>query len=143
MAAINHPLGRAGRGLPLRTPAGHLNWTLIGAVSAVALSAMLPVLQNSAATSQGFDIQAIRQREAEIDGEISLLESDVARLTSLNRIERRAQDIGMVPAANPIFVSVNEPGPAPAKLPAEYLPRRSPQQDAPAPWWKPLVGWLP
>lgn len=81
MAAINHPLGRAGRGLPLRNPAGGLNWTLIGAVALVALTAMLPVIQNSAATSQGFDIQAIRQRETAVNGEISLLESDVARLT--------------------------------------------------------------
>ncbi|HML96901.1 MAG TPA: hypothetical protein PKD75_00325 [Tepidiformaceae bacterium] len=143
MAAIHHPLGRAGRGLPLRNPVGRPNWTVAGAIALVGLCAMLPVIQNSAATSRGFDIQEIRQREARLNGEISLLESDVARLTSLTRIERRAQDIGMVPAANPIFVTVNEPGPAPAKLPAEYLPRRSPEQDAPAPWWKPLVSWLP
>lgn len=143
MAAIHHPLGRAGRGLPLRNPVGRPNWTVAGAIALVGLCAMLPVIQNSAATSRGFDIQEIRQREARLNGEISLLESDVARLTSLTRIERRAQDIGMVPAANPIFVTVNEPGPAPAKLPAEYLPRRSPEQEAPAPWWKPLVSWLP
>jgi hypothetical protein len=129
--------------LPLRNPVGRPNWTVAGAIALVGLCAMLPVIQNSAATSRGFDIQEIRQREARLNGEISLLESDVARLTSLTRIERRAQDIGMVPAANPIFVTVNEPGPAPAKLPAEYLPRRSPEQDAPAPWWKPLVSWLP
>jgi hypothetical protein len=143
MAAIHHPLGRAGRGLPLRNPIGRPNWTVAGAIGLVGLCAMLPVIQNSTATSQGFDIQEIRQREARLNGEISLLESDVARLTSLTRIERRAQDIGMVPAANPIFVTVNEPGPAPAKLPAEYLPRRTPERDAPAPWWKPLVSWLP
>ncbi len=143
MAAIHHPLGRAGRGLPLRNPVGRPNWTVVGAIALVGLCAMLPVIQNSAATSQGFDIQEIRQREARLSGEISLLESDVARLTSLTRIERRAQDIGMVTATNPIFVTVNEPGPAPAKLPAEYLPRRTPEQDAPAPWWKPLVSWLP
>ncbi|GMV85141.1 MAG: hypothetical protein AMXMBFR80_09970 [Dehalococcoidia bacterium] len=129
--------------MPLRNPVGRPNWTVAGAIALVGLCAMLPVIQNSAATSRGFDIQEIRQREARLNGEISLLESDVARLTSLTRIERRAQDIGMVPAANPIFVTVNEPGPAPAKLPAEYLPRRSPEQDAPAPWWKPLVSWLP
>lgn len=143
MAAINHPLGRGGHGIPFGAPFPRPNWWVVTAILLLGVSALLPVVQNSAATSQGFDIQAMRQREAALEGEISLLESDVARLTSLNRIERRAQEIGMVHAANPIFVSVNEPGPAPAKLPADYLPRPIPQQEGPAPWWKPLVSWLP
>jgi len=143
MAAINHPLGRGGHGIPLGGAFGRPNWSIVAALALVVVTALLPVVQNSTATSRGFDIQAIRQREATLDGEISLLESDVARLTSLNRIERRALDIGMIAANNPIFVSVNEPGPAPAKLPAEYLPRPAAQQPGPDPWWKPLVSWLP
>jgi hypothetical protein len=143
MAAINHPLGGQRRGIPVPGGIGSINWWLIGALLVASAAAMLPVIQNSSATSEGFDLQAYQAREAALRSDISLLEADVARLTSLKRIERRALEIGLVEAHDPIFVSVNEPGPAPAKLPAEFLPRPEPQRAEPDPWWKPLVNWLP
>jgi hypothetical protein len=142
MAAINHPFGPARRGLPLPRPFGGINWWIVMAVLLAAFSAMLPVIQNSAATSRGFDIQASQARQAKLSGEVNLLESDVARLTSLARIERRASEIGLAPAANPIYVTVSEPGPQPAKIPAELLPARDALRDAPAPWWRSLLNWL-
>lgn len=143
MAAIHHPLGHARRGLPVPGTPGRPNVILTLVVGATALCAVLPVLQNSLATSRGFDIQASQRQEAQLNGQISLLEGEVASLTSLNRIERRARDIGLGPVEDPIYVSVNEPGPAPAKLPAEYLPRVEAHNVSPSPWWKPLVSWLP
>jgi hypothetical protein len=143
MAAINHPFGQARRGLPIPMPFGGLNWWLLAAVGLAGLSAMLPVIQNSAATSRGFDIQASQARQAELNGQINLLESDVARLTSLSRIERRAGEIGLSPAPNPYYVTVNEPGPQPAKIPAELLPPRETSRAEPASWWRSLLGWLP
>jgi hypothetical protein len=142
MAAINHPLGGR-RGVPVPGGLATVNWWLIAALLVASAAAMLPVIQNSSATSEGFDLQAYQAREASLRSDISLLEADVARLTSLKRIERRARDIGLVEATDPIFVAVTEPGPAPAKLPAEYLPRPEPARGAPEPWWKPLVNWLP
>lgn len=143
MAAINHPLGGQRRGIPVPGGVSGVNWWLIAALLVASAAAMLPVIQNSSATSEGFDLQAYQAREAALQADISLLEADVARLTSLKRIERRAREIGLVEATDPIFVAVNEPGPAPAKLPAEYLPRPEPQRAEPDPWWKPLVNWLP
>jgi hypothetical protein len=143
MAAINHPLGNARRGLPLPVPGLRLNLWLAGAIAAAGISALLPVLQNSLATSRGFDIQASQRQEAELDGQISLLEGEVASLTSVSRIERRALEIGLLPVTDPIYVTVNEPGPAPAKLPSEYLPRADTKPVSSTPWWKPLVSWLP
>ncbi len=142
MAAINHPLGGQRR-IPVAGGLGNVNWWLIGALIVAAAAAMLPVIQNSSATSEGFNLQAYQRQEASLRSDISLLEADVARLTSLKRIERRAREIGLVDATDPIFVHVNEPGPAPAKLPAEYLPRLEPPRGEPASWWKPLVNWLP
>lgn len=143
MAAINHPFG-AGRGRPFfPAPGARINWWAVAAVAVVGLSAMLPVLQNSTATDRGFEIQRTQSEQAQIKGEISLLESDVARLTSSSRIQRRAAEIGLSPATSPIFVVVDEPGPAPAKLPAEYLPGLAPQRTAPEPWWQSLLEWLP
>jgi hypothetical protein len=143
MAAINHPLGNARRGLPIPTPRGDLHIGLGLAIALAAICSLLPVLQNSTATSRGFDIQASERREAELKGEIGLLESEVAGLTSITRIERRALEIGLLPVTDPIFLTVNEPGPAPAKLPSEYLPRTEARKGESAPWWKPLVSWLP
>lgn len=141
MAAINHPYGGARRGLPVRTPFGTLNWWVLSAVLIVGLSAMLPVLQNSTATSQGFRTQSAQAEETRLNGDISLLEADVAELTSLTRIQRRAQEMGLGPSADPIFVHVDEAGPAPAKIPSENLPAATAHSDDPAPWWRSLFSW--
>jgi hypothetical protein len=124
-------------------PGGRINWLLITAIAIVGLSAMLPVIQNSSATTAGFALQDLQARKAQLEGEVRVLESDVARLTSLPRIERRATDIGLSPGSSPYFVTVNEPGPAPAKLPAEYLPVPVREGDGPESWWRSLFKWLP
>ena len=101
MAAINHPLGGARRGLPLPRPVGTLNWWVLGGVLMVGMSAMLPVIQSSAATSEGFRTQQSQSDEERLKGEISLLEADVAQLTSLPRIQRRATELGLGPSRQP------------------------------------------
>lgn len=143
MAAINHPLGHARRGMPLPGVPGRLQFWLVAAIGLAGLCALLPVVQNSVATSRGFDIQASQRQETLLNGEIGLLEADVAELTSLARIERRAKEIGLAPVVDPIYVTVNEPGPAPAKLPSEYLPQEETRPVSSAPLWKSLVSWLP
>ncbi len=144
MAAINHPLGHSRRGIPIPATGGsRLGFALAGAIILAALGALAPVLSNSLATSRGFDLQASQRQETQLNGEIGVLESDVASLTSLARIERRAREIGLLPVTDPIYVTVTEPGPAPAKLPSEYLPRVEAPKATPAPWWKPFVSWLP
>ncbi len=143
MAAINHPLRRPGHGIPFPVPSGRLNLWFALAIGLAAMSAVLPVVQNSLATSRGFDLQASQRQEVQLNGEIGVLESEVASLTSYTRIERRALEIGLAPITDPIYVTVSEPGPAPAKLPSEYLPRVEPPKPGPSPWWKSLVSWLP
>jgi hypothetical protein len=141
MAAINHPLGRPRR-LPLPVPTARPNWWVLSAVAIAGLSAMLPVLQNSAATTRGFEIQQSQAQQARLQGEIGLLESDVARFTSLTRIERRAKEIGLGPSDHPIYITVDEAGPQPAKIPSEYLPPLVPRRDTPDSWWRSLIDWL-
>lgn len=143
MAAINHPLGGARRGIPIPRPIGTLNWWVLGGVLVVGVSAMLPVIQSSTATSEGFRTQQSQSDEAKLQGDISLLEADVAQLTSLPRIQRRATELGLAPAEDPIYVNVDEAGPAPAKIPSEFLPTAVPKTDLPEPWWKSIVNLLP
>jgi hypothetical protein len=142
MAAISHPLGRPRR-LPLRPPLAQPNWWVLAGVLVAGFGAMLPVLQNSTATSEGFGAQRYQAETARLNGDVSVLGADVARLTSLARIQQRATELGLGPGENPIYVTVEEPGPAPAKIPSEYLPKVVPQRLAPAPWWDSLFGWLP
>jgi hypothetical protein len=141
MAAINHPLGGARRGIPM--PGPRINGWIVGAVVAVGIGATLPVLQNSMATSRGFDNQALEAQRVELQSEIRQLEAEVAQFDSIDRIERRARTIGLVPASDAIYVTVSEPGPAPARIPSEFLPRVEPERDSPDSWWRSLVRWLP
>jgi hypothetical protein len=116
---------------------------VVAAIVVVGFSAMLPVVQNSSATSEGFEIQQLEAHRSRTKGELGMLESDVARLTSLDRIQQRALEIGLSPAQSPVFVAVDEAGPAPAKIPAEYLPEPAPPRGGPSPWWQTLLKRLP
>lgn len=142
MATIHQPLGGVRRGIPIPRPRIRINGWIAGGLLLAGLGAALPVLETSVATSRGFDNQALVAERIALEGEISDLEAQAANFTSLQRIERRAQSIGMVPADDPIYIQVDEPGPAPAKIPAGYLPAATPEVAKPESWWKSLIEWL-
>jgi len=141
MAAINHPYGQR-RSLPVPVRLPGINGWVLAAIVVAGLAAMLPVLQNSTATSRGFQVQRLDAEQTRINGELRLLEADVAQLTSLPRIQRRAAEIGLGPGETPIYVTITEPGPAPAKIPSEYLPGPAPKTDEPESWWQSLLKWV-
>jgi len=120
-----------------------INWWVLGAITLASVSAMLPVLQNSSTTSRGFEVQELQAQQVRLQGEIAAVEADVARLTSLARIKKRAGELGLVPATSPLYITVDEAGPAPAKIPAEYLPlpERTPKPQESG--WGSLLRWLP
>jgi hypothetical protein len=140
MAAIQRPFRGS---VPLPAPVRAINWWVMGAVALATASAMLPVLQNSSTTSRGFEVQALQAKQVRLEGETALVEADVARLTSLARIQKRASELGLVPATSPIYISVDEAGPAPAKIPAEYLPAPRRADPEPENGWGSLLKWLP
>ena len=116
---------------------GLFNGWIIAGIAVLGISAVLPVVQDSTATSQGFQIQTMQADNTKLESQISQTEADVAALTSLARIQRRANEIGLIPGQKPIYVTITTPGPAPAKLPAEYLPGASQSQAGPDSWWRP------
>lgn len=142
MAAINHPPYGQRRALPVPVRFPGFNWWVFAAILIAGLAAMFPVLQNSMATSRGFDVQRLQAEQTRINGDIRLLEADVAQLTSLPRIQRRASEIGLGPGDTPIYVTIDEAGPAPAKIPSEYLPEPAAQADEPESWWHSLLKWV-
>jgi len=137
MAAINLPRARPAVPLP------KLNWWLVAGVVLLGVGSTLPVLQNSASTARGFDIRALEAEQARLRTDISLLEADVARLTTIDRIERRAAQLGLARAGEPpIFVEVDVPGPAPAQIPTEYLPGSVLEEPGPRPGWQNFLSKL-
>ncbi len=156
MAAIRGPLpgartrARVAAGAPARpqarvaNPFGGLNWWVLAGIAIVGLTALLPVIQSSMVTSEGFSMQRSQEQVANLNGQISILESEIGQMTSLGRIEQRAQEIGLQPpASDPEFIHVDVPGPAPAKIPASYLPAPATTQEHPQTWWQSLFDWLP
>ncbi len=123
MAAINVRGGARGLPVPFFGP---VNLWIVAGLLVFAAGALSPVLQHSTATSRSFDMQQLQQEQVQLQSDIKILESDVANLTSLARIEQRAAAIGLGPGDDPIYITVDVPGPAPAKIPSKYLPAPAP-----------------
>jgi hypothetical protein len=143
VAAVNFPRPGAGRPLHLPVGGGSVSPWVVAALLVFGAGALLPVLQNSTATTRGFDVQRLEDQQARLKSDIRLTESEIAGLTSLSRIETRARDIGLEPPLiPPIYLSIDEPGPSPARIPSEYLARPVSGQVKPEPWWRSLLGWV-
>jgi hypothetical protein len=120
-------------------PGGQVNWWVLGALLILGAGAVLPVLQTSSATTRGFDAQRIQAQQEDVRGQIRALEAEVAGMTRLERIERRASEIGLLPGTDPVFITVDVPGPQPAKLPSEYLPGPVLPEGESESWWHSLI----
>jgi hypothetical protein len=140
MAAIEYPRPRT-----LRVSGGNwLNPWVVGGLLLLGGAATLPVLQNSTTTTRGFDTERIEAQQTELRNQINLLEADVARLSSLDRISDRARQIGLTtPDEDPIYVTIDVPGPEPARIPSQYETQPAVTPTAPDSWWKSLLSWLP
>ena len=143
MVSIPLPLRGAGRTADAPPVPGRSGRWVAAGIAVVGAAAMLPVLQKSTLTSRGFTLQQHQAEETRLRAEINVLGSEVARLTSQERIERRAFQLGLGPADDAIYIDVSVPGPAPAKTPAEFLPPQVDPAEEPAPWWRSLLSWLP
>lgn len=141
MAAISVPRRRS---TPVPLPgSGWLNRWVVGAVAVLGLAGVLPVLQNSVVTSRGFTVQRIDTEQAQVQREISVLQSEVAALTSLQRVLARAEALGFAaPIEAPIYVAIDEPGPAPVRIPSEYLPAPVRSHGGDVPWWQTVLSWV-
>jgi hypothetical protein len=139
MAVLNRSIPATGRGRRVTIPS-------LGILAAglVAAAALLPVAQTSNATSTGGEIRRLDAEKADIEARLYSHQAELAGLVSLERIEGRARDIGLVPADRWMYVTVTDPPPA------ATIPLRDPDQeegvhagDDSRPWWKSLLSRLP
>ena len=116
-----------------------LRWGLIVSIALLALSALIPVLQASLITTQGHDLQLLKQNRTRLTSEIRLLESELAGLNSLEIIERRAREIGLTePDAPPIFIQISSILTSVTKT-SEGLPGQERSDSNPTLWWRSIL----
>lgn len=139
MAVLNRTAPALGRGRHVNIPAlGILAAGLVGA------AALLPVAQTSNATSTGSEIRRLEAEKTAIKARLYTQEAGLADLGSLDRVDRRAKELGMVPAERWMYVTVSDRPPA-ATVPVRYLteqPRAAVKSEA-RPWWRSLLSQLP
>ena len=149
MAALHRPAialpNRLARPLG-RLPLGRAVVPL--ALALVVAGALLQVNQFSRAASTGYQINGLSQQRAAKQAENHAIEAEVARLSSLARIDIEARvRLGMVPAERRLSISVNQAAPARETLPTRFLPQSKPVAPAAAPthepFWKRLLRLLP
>jgi cell division protein FtsL len=141
--------------LPRRLPNPRLfGWLRSGkglltlAILLVLAVAALQVNQFSRLTSTGYEIDQLNQLRAAKQAQNHELEAEVARLSSLARVDWEARvDHHMVPATRKLYIAVNQPVPQRETLPTRFLPQPSPvatAESAPGdPIWKRLLKLLP
>ncbi len=124
MTALEQHTPQTHRGFLPLPKLGVSGWVVAGALI-VSASAMAPVVQNSLMTTQGRNLEVLEGEQTTLRVEMRQMEAEIARLISVERVARRASEMGLVPGTNAIFVTIGEAGPEPPKIPAEHLPEAS------------------
>jgi cell division protein FtsL len=104
---------------------------MIASIALAIVIAGAQVNQFSRLTSTGYEIEGLKRERAAKQAANHELEAEVARLSSLARIDWEARTrLGMTPATRTMYIDVNAELPARQSLPTRYLPDAV-QQPAP------------
>jgi hypothetical protein len=114
---------------PFLAPAGessrHLKraLALTATLALVTLAILLPVMQSSDETTQGYRIRVLEQQRSDVEAQIYQTQAQIAQLGALSRIDSEAHNhIGMIPVQRETAVTVSVPAPTARLLPNSYLP---------------------
>ncbi|MDP9238422.1 MAG: septum formation initiator family protein [Chloroflexota bacterium] len=126
----------------------HRRLLVASVLALVVVVALLQVNQFSRVTSTGYQINDLNRERARKQAENHQIEADVARLTSLARVDIEARvRLAMVPAERKLSISVSQPVPGRETLPTRFLPIERPpaaiMPPAPHPWWRRGLKLLP
>lgn len=117
---------------------------LMGAALLIGLAALLPLVQSSGATSTAGDIEKLEDEKAAWQARLHELETEVASLGSLDRIEKEARTrLKMVVPKEVHYLSVDAPPPQERRLPSRYLPPEPEPEDGGGGVWGSLTDWIP
>ena len=142
MAALQRPAIAAPRVFGRPRPGKLL---LVSAIGLVVVAAGFQVNQFSRLTSTGYAINELNRQRAERQADNHALEAEVARLSSLARVDWEARTrLHLEPAKQKLYLTVNHAVPDRRTLPTRFLPPEpaaSGQLDEPL--WKRLMKSLP
>ena len=152
MAALHRPALPLPRRLGVPRLSGSLRGrtVIVGASMLLIGIALLQVNQFSRLASTGYQINELNRERAARQAENHELEAEVARLSSLARVDWEARTrLHMEPAQQRLYISINHPLPERQALPTRFLPQPKPAAEAPAPAahgdtiWERLLKLLP
>ncbi len=104
----------------LRRPAGRLLAVIAAAIAGIA--ALIPLVQDSGATTKGYELRDLEQQRNEWRARVHSMESEVATLGSIERVRREATErLGMALPAKTIFLEVGVVAPPLGRVPSRYL----------------------
>ena len=143
MATGEKTLQESSRPKPWQAPGLPLVLTM--AAVGVGLAALLALIQSSDATTTSARVQRLEDQLTDWEARTQELQVEVATLGGLERIEREARErLKMVTPEDTIYVTIDEPGPEPARLPSRFLPPPQPSGTSGGDsLWEKLFGWLP
>lgn len=116
---------------------------LLLAALAIGVTALIPLIQSSRATSTAGEVRTLEAQRADERARLRALELEIARLGSLSRIEQEAAArFKMGPPKVQNYIAVDAPGPQPRKLPSRYLGAPSEASaDSPS-LFEDIVDWI-
>ncbi len=117
----------------------------MAAISLLVAIAVLKVNQFSRATSTSYEINALTAQRADKLAQNHELEAEVARLSSLARVDIEARTrLRMEPATRKLYIGINQPVPDRQSLPTRFLPPDHPKAAlSEGPLWKHLLDVIP
>jgi cell division protein FtsB len=118
---------------------------LTSTLALVVLAILLPVMQSSDETAQGYRIRSLERQKTDLDAQIHRSQSQIAQLGSLARIDSDARNrLGMVPITREVALDISVPLPRVHSLPNGYLPAGTDDRVSPGPsLWTRLRRLLP
>jgi hypothetical protein len=118
---------------------------LTGTLALVSLAILLPVVQSSDETAQGYRIRQLELQKADVEAQIYQTQSQIAQLGALSRIDGDARTrLGMIAVQREVAISVPVPMPSSDSVPTSYLPQAPGGRPAPGEsFWQQLRHLLP
>ena len=125
----------------LRSPA--LPVVLILAACAIGVTALLPLIQSSSATSTAGDVRALEAERNDQRARLRALELEIAQLGSLPRIEQEAAArFKMGPPKILNYIAVDAPAPEAPRIPSRYLGEEPPKDSDSSSLFEDIADWL-
>ena len=124
-------------------PAWKPRRALAVALIAAAAIALLQVFQSSSSVNTGRTLLLLEQQEIDLRASVHALEAQVAALSSLDRVERAANErLGLVPPKETLYLEVAAAAPRGLIGPPSLTGVVAPAPESVA-WWQRILRLLP